>query len=158
MSESNLLPLTNISLCNERTISDAKYLYVLVKRVACLIVYRGQPLYTIIMTTLSIGNIFRVTGLCEGNRTVTGGFLHTGQWRGALVFSLIWAWTNVWANTHFHAHYDGIVMLHVCIHCKQTQLKRFVCNYYTTHPTRARLMQVRISNALWLAPPFQIQR
>ena len=39
--------------------------------------------------TLSNGNTFRVTGiLCS----------HEGQWRGALMFSLICAWTNDWVN------------------------------------------------------------
>ena len=36
--------------------------------------------------------------LCEGNPTVTGGFPHKGQWRRALMFSLIFTWTNGWAN------------------------------------------------------------
>ena len=38
---------------------------------------------------------------------------HKGQWRGALMFSLICAWTNAWANNQdacdlrcHHAHYD----------------------------------------------------
>ena len=42
---------------------------------------------------------------------------HKGQWRGALMFSLICAWTNVWANnrdagdlTRHRAHYDVTVM------------------------------------------------
>ena len=42
---------------------------------------------------------------------------HKGQWRGALIFSLIFAWTNGWANTrdagdlrHHRAHYDVTVM------------------------------------------------
>ena len=42
---------------------------------------------------------------------------HKGQWRGALMFSLIYAWTNGWANNryagglrHHHVHYDVIVM------------------------------------------------
>ena len=42
---------------------------------------------------------------------------HKGQWRGALVFSLICAWTNGWANNRdagdlrrHHAHYDVTVM------------------------------------------------
>ena len=42
---------------------------------------------------------------------------HKGQWHGALMFSLIWAWTNNWANNgdagdlrRHRAHYDGIVM------------------------------------------------
>ena len=42
---------------------------------------------------------------------------HKGQWRGALVFSLICAWINAWVNNRdpcdlrrHHAHYDVIVM------------------------------------------------
>ena len=47
------------------------------------------------MVTSSNGNIFRVTGpLCE-EFTFTG---HKGQWRGALMFSLICAWINAWEN------------------------------------------------------------
>ena len=43
---------------------------------------------------------------------------HKGQWRGALVFSLICAWINGWVNNRetgdlrrHRAHYDVIVML-----------------------------------------------
>ena len=42
---------------------------------------------------------------------------HRGQWRGALMFSLICAWINAWVNTReagdlrrYRAHYDVIVM------------------------------------------------
>ena len=42
---------------------------------------------------------------------------HKGQWRGALIFSLISAWINGWVNNpeagdlrRHHAHYDVIVM------------------------------------------------
>ena len=42
---------------------------------------------------------------------------HKGQWRGALMFSLIWPWINRWVNTREagdlrrrRAHYDVIVM------------------------------------------------
>ena len=42
---------------------------------------------------------------------------HKGQWRGALMFSLIWAWTNGWVNNgeagdlrRHCAHYNVIVM------------------------------------------------
>ena len=42
---------------------------------------------------------------------------HKGQWRGALMFSLICVWINGWVNSHeagdlrrYHAHYDVIVM------------------------------------------------
>ena len=42
---------------------------------------------------------------------------HKGQWRGALIFSLIWAWINSWVNDgeagdlrRHCVHYDVIVM------------------------------------------------
>ena len=45
-------------------------------------------------------------------------FPHKGQWRPALMFSLICAWANVWTNKRdagdlrrYRAHYDVIVML-----------------------------------------------
>ena len=47
-------------------------------------------------------------------------FPHKGQWRGALMFSLIYAWINDWANNREagdlrrqHGHYDVIVMLNL---------------------------------------------
>ena len=47
---------------------------------------------------------------------------HKSQWRGALIFSLICVWINVWANNldagvlrRHRAHYDVIVMLHIRI-------------------------------------------
>ena len=47
---------------------------------------------------------------------------HKGQQRGALMFSLICAWTNSWANNgdagdlrRHRAHYDVIVIKHVVI-------------------------------------------
>ena len=55
--------------------------------------------------------------LCAGNSPVTGEFPHKGQWRGALVFSLIFAWTNVLVNSRDagdlrcnRAHYDVTIM------------------------------------------------
>ena len=45
---------------------------------------------------------------------------HKGQWRGALMYSLIWAWTNSWVNSRdrgdlrcYRAHYDVIIMVFV---------------------------------------------
>ena len=53
------------------------------------------------MMTSSNGNIFRVTGpLCGGIHRSPVNSLHQGQWRRALMFSLICAW----------AHYDVIVI------------------------------------------------
>ena len=55
--------------------------------------------------------------LCAENSPVTGEFPHKGQWRGALMFSLICAWINVCVNNleagdlrRHRAHYDVIVM------------------------------------------------
>ena len=36
--------------------------------------------------------------ICAGNSPVPGEFPHKGQWRGALMFSLIWARINGWVN------------------------------------------------------------
>ena len=47
---------------------------------------------------------------------------HKGQWRGALIFSLIWAWTNGWANNRdvgdlrcHRVHYDVTVRTCRCL-------------------------------------------
>ena len=55
--------------------------------------------------------------ICAGNSPVTGEFSHKDQWRGALTFSLICAWMNVWVNNReaddlrrHRAHYDITVM------------------------------------------------
>ena len=66
-----------------------------------------------IMMTSSNGNIFRITGPLWGEPVDSP---HKGQWRGALVFSLICAWTNGWDNRNagdlrrHRAHYDVTVM------------------------------------------------
>ena len=75
------------------------------------------------MMTSSNGKIFRVTGhLCgefNGPRWIP---LHKGQWRGALMFSLICAWINGRVNNReagdlrrHRAHYDVSVMDNSCI-------------------------------------------
>ena len=62
---------------------------------------------------------------------------HKGQWRGALIFSLICVWINDWVNNReagdlrrYRAHYDVVIMLTfslfaICllcyIHCWQNQ-------------------------------------
>ena len=62
----------------------------------------------------SNGNIFRVTGHLCGELNSP----HKGQWRGALMFSLICVWINGWVNKReagdlrrYRAHYDVIVMI-----------------------------------------------
>ena len=53
---------------------------------------------------------------------------HTGQWRWALMFSLICVWINAWVNNRaigdlrrYRAHYDVIVMWCATLTCKQKQ-------------------------------------
>ena len=56
-------------------------------------------------------------------------FPHKGQWRGALMFSLIYAWINDWVNNREagdlrrqHGHYDVIVMSPVRYHSRYCRL------------------------------------
>ena len=67
------------------------------------------------MMTSSNGNIFRVTGHLCGEFTVNSP--HKGQWRRALMFSLICVLINGWVNNgegddlrRYRAHYDVTVM------------------------------------------------
>ena len=55
--------------------------------------------------------------ICAGNSPAPVNSPHKGQWRGALMFSLICAWINGWVNNReagdmrrYRAHYDVIVM------------------------------------------------
>ena len=69
-----------------------------------------------LIMTSSNGNIFRVT--CPFVRGIHRWIpLTKGQWRGALMFSLICGWTNGWANNRdagdlkrHRAHYDVTAM------------------------------------------------
>ena len=53
---------------------------------------------------------------------------HKGQWRGALMFSLICVWINDWVNNReagdlrcYRAHYDVIVMGYSCASCQDNR-------------------------------------
>ena len=69
--------------------------------------------------------------ICAGNSPVPGEFPHKGQWRGALMFSLIWARINGWVNNpeagdlrRHPTHCDVIVMLYdECNHSSMLRLK-----------------------------------
>ena len=68
----------------------------------------------ILIMTSSSGNVFCVTGPLCGEFTDSP---HKGQWREALMFSSICAWTNDWANNQdagdlrrHRIHYDVTVM------------------------------------------------
>ena len=65
--------------------------------------------------TSSNGKNFCITGPLCGEFTMNSP--HKGQWRWALMFSLIWAWMNSWVNNReagdlkcHYAHYDIVVM------------------------------------------------
>ena len=71
------------------------------------------------MMTSSNGNIFRVTGhlFVWGIHRSPVNSPHKGQWRGALMFSLICVWINGWVNDREaddlrrnRTHYDVIIM------------------------------------------------
>ena len=73
------------------------------------------PESNVIMMMSSNGNIFRVIGPLWGERWIP---LTKAKWRGDLMFSLICAWTNGWANNlnaddlrRHRAHYDFIAMI-----------------------------------------------
>ena len=64
----------------------------------CIVVNYDKHLIFTMMTS-SNGNNFRVTGhLCGGFTGPRWIPPHKGQWRGALMFSLICVWINGWVN------------------------------------------------------------
>ena len=63
-----------------------------------------------------------LVAICAGNSPVTGEFPHKGQWRGALMFSLMCAWINGWVNNReagdlrrHRAHYGIRVMINLTV-------------------------------------------
>ena len=70
------------------------------------------------MITSSYGNIFHITGpFVRGIHRSSVDSPHKGRWRGAMMFSLVCAWTNGWASNRdpgdfrrHSAHYDVTVM------------------------------------------------
>ena len=71
--------------------------------------------------------------ICAGNSPVPVNSPHKGQWRGALMFSLICERINSWVNNgeagglrRHRGHYDVIVMITLILYC--THL--FVCILY----------------------------
>ena len=70
--------------------------------------------------TSSNGNICRVAGLLCGE--FTGNSPYKGQWRTALIFSLICAWINGWVNdreageSRRHRDRYDVIVMHRCTH------------------------------------------
>ena len=91
------LPLTRLLMY-----ADCSYLFAL----SCLAWWRHQ-----------METFYALVAICAGNSPVPVNSPHKGQWRGALIFSLICVWINGWANNRkagdlrrYRAHYDAIVM------------------------------------------------
>ena len=84
------------------------------KNTECSILFK----YITNMMTSSNGNIFRITGFyVRGIHRWPVNSPHKGQWRGALMFSLICIWINGWVINReagdlrrYRAHYDVTVM------------------------------------------------
>ena len=64
---------------------------------------------------------------------------HKGQWRRALMFSLICVWINDWVNNHeagdlrrYRAHYDVIVMEKGCYRCHHYFSQRHAFLFHLT--------------------------
>ena len=112
-------------------LSISSVVHVLLLPLLCCVKHR--VILECTMMTSSKGNIFRVTGRSCGEFTGHRWIPRTkasdaeldrwiprtkGQWRGALMFSLICAWINSWVNNReagdlrrHHTHYDVTVML-----------------------------------------------
>ena len=75
----------------------------------------SQPLANIIIMTSTNGKILRYWPFVQGIHRSPVNSPHKGQWRGALMFSLICAWITGWVNNgeagdlrRHRAHYDVI--------------------------------------------------
>ena len=87
--------------------------------------------------------------VCAGNSPLPVNSPHKGQWRGALMFSLICAWINAWVNDReagdlgrHRAHYDTIIMSriphwHWCKHFikpgEYEQAPCLICHFYSNN-------------------------
>ena len=113
-----------------------------------------------LMVTSSNGNIFRFTGHFCGDFTSLVNSPHKGQWRRALMFSLICAWINGWENNgeagdlrRHRAHYDLTVML-----CNLPYLRRSSyrdkgtsTDYWVPQHSRYRTTGTQLDCSIW--PP-----
>ena len=63
------------------------------------------------MTPSNKKNVPRYCPFVRGIHRSPVGPLHRGQWHGALLFSLMCAWTNGWANNRDAATWDVILLI-----------------------------------------------
>ena len=62
-------------------------------------------------------DVIKLLALCEGNQQVTSGFPYKGQWRGALMFYLICAWTNSWLNNREAVIWYAMALIMTSLYC-----------------------------------------
>ena len=86
---------------------------------------------------------YTLLALCVGILWSPVNSPHKGRWRGALVLSLICAWTNGWVNNRgsgdlrrHRAHNDVTVMLSVLFYCHFRSKKFHVLSKSTTNSVR----------------------
>ena len=103
-----LMAVGNIIDHHDRDITAILHHLIRMFRLPCWLWWRHQ------METFSA-----LLTLCEVNHRSPVDSSHKGQWRSALIFFLIRAWTNGWANNrdasdlrHHPAHYDVTLMRH----------------------------------------------
>ena len=89
------------------------------------------------MMTSSNGNISALLALCGGIHRSPVDSLHKGQWRGALMFSLICAWPNGLENNRdageLRRHrtiYDIIVMTHFELDFESDYGRLAICQWW----------------------------
>ena len=100
-----------------------------------------------------VGLFSALLALCAGNSSVPVNSPHKGQWRGALMFSLICAWINDWVNNreagdfrHHRGHYDVIVLIFVCIVLNRSHnvLIKHLWKFVFTSPIESELTCVQV--------------
>ena len=98
--------------------------------------------------------------LCKANPPVIGGLLHKGQWRGALMFSLIYARTKSWANNrdvgdlrHQRVRYDATIMP-LCIVVVTSNMLSYMsaAHDFSTYFESS----IPMGNFCWFAPEIEI--
>ena len=110
--------------------------------------------------TSSNGNIFpRYWPFVWGIHRSPANSPHKGQWRGALMFSLIWAWINnceAGDLSRHRAHYDVIAMARNFMCCSRNMVMR-IAGCHILHSCFAHLGQ-NIEKNHWLFLIFRYMR
>ena len=92
--------------------------------------------------------------LCAGNSPVQVNSPHKRQWRGALMFSLIYAWINDWVNNReagdlrrYRGHYDVNVMeIPICGRCESRAINTPILTDTRTHMVFFQFWNISIFN------------